>query len=113
MSSPSQGGEVASSSIGAARPQRMSLRAFSVLVVLLYIGDFVLGVWALFYGFWFTMPYVSSASIINWACAWVLCYFGYRRSKRLGYDLVLLTGALTVLVLVIAFEYFVTVIPTS
>ena len=73
--------------------------AVYVLIVLLYVGNFFLGVSLLFYGLSLPTPYVFLSSILNWVGAWVLCYFGYRRSKVFGYVLVTVTVVLTMLVI--------------
>ena len=83
----------------ASHPPRLNFGIYVLVVVLLYIGDLFLGVWLLFSGLNLTTPYVSLSSILNWAGAWVLCYFAYRRSKTFGYTLVALTVILTVLII--------------
>jgi hypothetical protein len=81
------------------RPPRLNFGVYVLVVVLLYIGDLISGVWLLLLGLSLTTPYLSLASLLNWAGAWVLCYFGYRRSKVFGYLLVILTVILTVLII--------------
>lgn len=72
---------------------------YGLVIVALYFIDLVAGVLVLFYGTNFQTPYVSLISILNWTGAWVLCYFGYKRSKKFGIGLVILTVILTVLII--------------
>ena len=69
-----------------------------LLVAVLYVGNLITGVWALFHGALLTTPFLFYASLLNWACAWALCYVGFRRSRAFGKALAVLTLALTVLI---------------
>jgi hypothetical protein len=80
------------------RPHRLNFGVYVLVIALLYIGDLISGVWVLLYGLRFPTPDVSLISLLNWIGAWVLCYFGYRRSKVFGYVLVTVTVILTVLI---------------
>lgn len=77
------------------RPPKMRLFVYVPVVVLLYIGDLIAGIVALFYGLGHSTP-VFFVSLANWGAAWVLCYFGYKRSRVFGYVLLALTGVITV-----------------
>lgn len=80
-------------------PPRMSLAVYVPIVVLLYVGNLVLGVWLLFSGLQLPTANVSLLSLLDWFGAWFLCYLAYRRSHTFGYVLLALTVASTLLIL--------------
>lgn len=91
------------SDLSSPRPPRMRLFVYVPTVVLLYVGNLILGVWLLFRGLLLPTPYVAFSSILDWIGAWYLCYLAYRRSHTFGYVLLASTVALTVLILVAVF----------
>jgi hypothetical protein len=88
---------------------RSNFAVYVLVIVLLYIGNMISGVWFLYYGLGSTTGDLVATSILNWIGAWILCYFAYRRSHTFGYVLLTLTVVLTVLivaaVLLVAFFF--------
>ena len=85
-------------------PRRRLNFVFVLVVVLLYIGDFLAGEWLFFY----ELPAnINPVSFLFWFASWGLTYLAFRRSKTFGWVLLGLTLFFTVLtilgVILIAF----------